>query len=110
MNSEASVPVMRSETRLPHADVSTAENVSVVSPVHVIVWPTKLQANRLVATALSPYLGYAKTAEIAKASVASGRTIRELVLEQRLMDAAQLDRILSAEVMTQPGDVGEHRK
>jgi aspartate ammonia-lyase len=69
-----------------------------------------LQRSTALATALSPYLGYAKTAEIAKASVASGRTIRELVLEQRLMDAAQLDRILSAEVMTQPGVVGEHRK
>jgi aspartate ammonia-lyase len=69
-----------------------------------------LHRSTALATALSPYLGYAKTAEIAKASVESGRPLRELVLEARLMDAAQLDRILSADVMTQPGVVGEDSK
>ncbi|MGH9241300.1 MAG: aspartate ammonia-lyase, partial [Vicinamibacterales bacterium] len=54
--------------------------------------------------------GYAKTAELAKASVQSGRSIRELVLEQGLMDPRQLDRVLSAEGMTQPGIVGEGSK
>ena len=55
-----------------------------------------LERSTAVATALSPYIGYAKTAEIAKAAVATGRSIRELVLERGLMDAQQLDRILSA--------------
>jgi aspartate ammonia-lyase len=63
-----------------------------------------------VATALSPYIGYAKTAEIAKEAVKSGRSIRELVLERALMDRAQLDRVLSAEAMTQPGIAGERTK
>jgi aspartate ammonia-lyase len=69
-----------------------------------------LERSTAVATALSPYLGYASTAEIAKASVETGRPIRELVLERKLMDASQLDRILSAEVMTRPGVVGEGSK
>ena len=60
-----------------------------------------------VATALSPSIGYAKTADIAKESVRTGRPIRELVLERGLMDADQLDRVLSAEVMTRPGIAGE---
>ena len=60
-----------------------------------------------VATALSPYIGYARTAEIAKESVKTGRPIRELVLDRGWLDAAQLDRILSAEVMTRPGIAGE---
>jgi aspartate ammonia-lyase len=59
-----------------------------------------------VATALSPYIGYAKTAEIAKESVKTGTPIRTLVLERGLMDAATLDRVLSPEVMTQPGIPG----
>ena len=57
-----------------------------------------LDRSTAVATALSPYIGYAQTAEIAKESVRTGRPIRELVLERGLLDAAQLDRILSAEV------------
>jgi aspartate ammonia-lyase len=65
-----------------------------------------LDRSTAMATALSPYLGYAKTAELAKESVRSGRSIRELVLEQRLLDAAQLDAILSVDAMTRPGIVG----
>jgi aspartate ammonia-lyase len=59
-----------------------------------------------VATALSPYIGYAATADIAKAAVANGKSIRELVLERGLLKADELDRILSAEAMTQPGIPG----
>jgi aspartate ammonia-lyase len=69
-----------------------------------------LDRSTAVATALSPYIGYAATAEIAKESVKTGRPIRELVLERRLLDAAQLDRILSAEAMTRPGITGESVK
>jgi aspartate ammonia-lyase len=68
-----------------------------------------LDRSTAVATALSPYIGYAATAEIAKAAVASGRSIRELVLERKLMKADDLDRILSAEAMTEPGIAGEKR-
>jgi len=69
-----------------------------------------LERSTAAATALSPYIGYAKTAEIAKAAVASGRSIRELVLERRLMDAAQLDRILSVDAMTRPGIAGKDQR
>ena len=65
-----------------------------------------LDRSTAVATALSPYIGYAATAEIAKASVASGKPIRDLVLERELLPAADLDRILSVEAMTTPGVVG----
>jgi aspartate ammonia-lyase len=66
-----------------------------------------LDRSTAAATSLGPYIGYAKTAEIAKAAVASGRSIRDLVLERGLMDAQQLDRILSVEAMTQPGIAGK---
>ncbi|HLG57407.1 MAG TPA: aspartate ammonia-lyase [Vicinamibacterales bacterium] len=65
-----------------------------------------LARSTAVATSLSPYIGYAKTAEIAKQAVATGRSIRDLVLESGLMEAPQLDRILSAEAMTRPGIAG----
>src|SRR5258706_10097214 len=68
-----------------------------------------LDRSTAVATALSPYIGYAKTAEIAKESVKTGRPIRELVLERKLLDAKQLDAILSAEEMTTPGIPGKEK-
>ncbi len=65
-----------------------------------------LDRSTATATALSPYIGYVATAEIAKASIATGRPIRELVLERGLLDAERLDQILSPEAMTRGGVVG----
>jgi aspartate ammonia-lyase len=65
-----------------------------------------LDRSTATATALSPYLGYEATAEIAKAAVATGKTIRQLVLERGLMKAEALDAILSVEAMTEPGIPG----
>ena len=63
-----------------------------------------------MATALSPFLGYEATAEIAKAAVTTGRSIRELVLERGLLDQEQLDRILSPGAMTRPGIAGRQER
>jgi aspartate ammonia-lyase len=68
-----------------------------------------LDRSTALATALSPRLGYALTAEIAKESVETGRPIREIVLERKLLEADRLDEILSAEAMTRPGVVGERK-
>jgi len=65
-----------------------------------------LDRSTALATALSPYIGYAATAEIAKTSVATGKSIRELVRERKLLSDAQLDEILAVEAMTSPGVPG----
>jgi len=65
-----------------------------------------LERSTATATALSPYIGYAATADIAKESVKTGRAIRELVLERGLLDSKRLDEILSADAMTRGGVVG----
>ena len=66
-----------------------------------------LDRSTAAATALSPYIGYAATAEIAKASVKSGKSIRAIVLERGLLDEARLNEILSVESMTRAGIVGD---
>jgi aspartate ammonia-lyase len=68
-----------------------------------------LDRSTAVATALSPHIGYAATAEIAKASVATGRPVREIVRERGLLDDATLDLILAPEAMTSPGLPGAHK-
>jgi len=65
-----------------------------------------LDRSTAAATALSPYIGYAATAEIAKESVKTGRSIRDLVIERGLIDAAKLDQILSVDAMTRGGITG----
>jgi aspartate ammonia-lyase len=65
-----------------------------------------LDRSTAAATALSPYIGYAATAEIAKESVKTGRSIRDLVIERGLLDASRLDEILSVDAMTRGGITG----
>ena len=54
-------------------------------------------------TVLAPYIGYNASAAVAKESVASGRSIRDIVLEQKLMAAEELDKIMQSEHLTEPG-------
>jgi aspartate ammonia-lyase len=65
-----------------------------------------LDRSTALATALSPYIGYAQTAEIAKLAVTTGRPIRDIVRERRLLSDAELDAILSVDAMTTPGIPG----
>jgi aspartate ammonia-lyase len=66
-----------------------------------------LDRSTATATALSPYIGYAATADIAKEAVKTGRPIRDIVLDRGLLDAKRLDDILSVEAMTKPGIAGK---
>lgn len=53
-------------------------------------------------TVLNPYLGYAQCAEIAKESLRTGKTLRQIVLDRGLMDQEQLARVLDLESMSRP--------
>jgi aspartate ammonia-lyase len=59
-----------------------------------------------VVTAFAPYIGYEKASEIAKESLESGRTVRDLLLERRLITPAEADLILNTHEMTQIGIAG----
>ncbi|WP_233531807.1 aspartate ammonia-lyase [Antrihabitans sp. YC2-6] len=48
-------------------------------------------------TALNPYIGYPAATLIAQEALLTGRNVADLVLEKRLLDRAELDRILQPE-------------
>ena len=56
----------------------------------------------MLVTALTPYIGYDQAAAVAKEAFRKNQTLREVVLEKKLMDAATLDRALDPRSMTQP--------
>jgi aspartate ammonia-lyase len=58
------------------------------------------QSTVALATALNPYIGYAKAAEIVKESIANGRSVIELARERGLLSEAQIEEILDARRMT----------
>jgi aspartate ammonia-lyase len=62
-------------------------------------------------TALNPIIGYKAASRLAKKALDTGQPVREIILEEGLLDAAWLDVLLSPERMTQAGMLGhEHKK
>jgi len=57
----------------------------------------------MLVTALNPHIGYDAAAAVAKEALATGKTLRDVVLQKGLMDAAALDAALEPLSMTQPG-------
>ncbi|MCB9496890.1 MAG: aspartate ammonia-lyase [Fibrobacteria bacterium] len=55
-----------------------------------------------VATALNPWIGYARASEIAREAHATRRPVRELVLERGWLTEEQLQEILSPEGLVRP--------
>lgn len=61
-----------------------------------------------VITAIVPHVGYKAAAKIADKAIASGEPVRELVLKEGLLSEKQLDEILDAFAMTEPGIAAKH--
>lgn len=64
--------------------------------------PQMVEQGLSLCTALVPEIGYDKSAAIAKKAAASGRTIREVALEETKLSPADLERILNPIKMTEP--------
>ncbi len=58
------------------------------------------ESSLALVTALNPYIGYLNAADVAKKSLATGKSIREIVLEQGLMDETQLAQVLDLTKMS----------
>ncbi len=58
-------------------------------------------------TALSPHIGYLKAAELAEKVLATGKSLREVVLESGILDAKSIEEILDIKAMTKPGIPGQ---
>ena len=68
-----------------------------------------LERSPALVTALAPKLGYAEAAKLAKEAVASGLTVKQLVMKKRLLEGAELEEVLDLRAMTEPGVPGEKR-
>lgn len=55
-----------------------------------------------IVTALLPYIGYEQAASIARDALSTGRSVIEIAREQKLLDKAQIEKILSPDNMLQP--------
>jgi fumarate hydratase class II len=62
-----------------------------------------VELSMAMVTSLAPRIGYDHAAEIAKESARSGKTVREICREKKVLTEAELDVALDPESMTEPG-------
>lgn len=60
-----------------------------------------------IITAICPYVGYQKAAEIAKEAIKTGESVRKLIIERGLLTKEQMDEIMDPVQMTEPGISGK---
>jgi len=57
----------------------------------------------LIVTALSPHIGYARSAELVKRALKERRSLIDVALEEKVMEKDQLEKVLDALPMTKGG-------
>jgi aspartate ammonia-lyase len=65
-----------------------------------------VERSAALATALAPRIGYARAAELTKQAVAEGVSVRELVVREGVLTAAEAATVLDLRRMTEPGVPG----
>jgi len=65
-----------------------------------------VEQSMALVTSLAPIIGYDRAAEIAKESVKTGKTVRTLCREKKILPEDQLTAALDPEEMTKPGGEG----
>jgi fumarate hydratase class II len=62
-----------------------------------------IELSMAMATSLAPKIGYDRAAEIAKESAKTGRTVREIAREKKVLPEKELEHALDPIKMTEPG-------
>ena len=66
-----------------------------------------VEASVGIVTAIVPFVGYQRAASIAKESLRTGVSVREIILRDKLLDASELDRILDPVAMTEARKISQ---
>ncbi|OHV19437.1 aspartate ammonia-lyase [Rhizobium sp. RMa-01] len=67
-----------------------------------------LEASTAVATALTPFIGYERAADLAKQVLATGKTIRQALAEDPVLSTSLIARATDPSVLTRPSRGGEN--
>lgn len=69
---------------------------------HEAICLAYLEKNPIIATALTPYIGYEKIAKAVKRAYKENRTIKEIVLAEKWLSEKELNKILDYKKLTKP--------
>ncbi|MBA2293110.1 MAG: aspartate ammonia-lyase [Gemmatimonadales bacterium] len=65
-----------------------------------------LERSPALVTALMPKIGYGEAAKLSKEALATGKTVKQLVTDKKVLEGAELDDVLNLRAMTEIGVPG----
>jgi aspartate ammonia-lyase len=57
----------------------------------------------MVVTAITPHIGYDNAAKVAKKAIAENKSVREIILEEKILPKEKVDEVLDLKKMTKGG-------
>ena len=66
----------------------------------------RIHKNPIIATVLSPLIGYDNAVEVVKRALKENKTVKQVVVEMKYLSAEEAEKILKPEIMTRPGFPG----
>jgi fumarate hydratase class II len=57
----------------------------------------------MVVTAITPHIGYDNAAKVAKKAIAENKSIRQVIIEEKILSKEKLDEVLDLKKMTKGG-------
>ena len=68
-----------------------------------------LERSPALVTALMPKIGYAESARLSKEALATGKTVKQLVTDKKVLEGRELDEVLDLRAMTEVGVPGSSK-
>jgi aspartate ammonia-lyase len=94
--------LFESLTSMKNAVDTFIENCIKGIRANVTVCNNNVEKSAGIVTAMAPYIGYQRSAFIAKESLATGLSVRKIILRDNIMTEDELNEILDARGMTEP--------
>jgi fumarate hydratase class II len=94
--------ILESIELLANSVDTLTEKCLVHMEVNADVCEAMVERSLAMATGLNPYIGYERAAAVAKEAYTTGKTIREICLEQKILPEDQLKQALDPWRMTHP--------
>ncbi len=69
-----------------------------------------LERSPALVTALMPKIGYAESARLAKEALATGKTVKQLVTDKKVLEGRELEEVLDLRAMTEVGVPGSSKE
>lgn len=94
--------LLESEEILAHAAIMFADKCILGLQANVDKCEQQIEWSMSMVTSLAPVIGYDKASKLAKQAVNEGKTVRQLCLDENILPAAELDKLLDPRTMLEP--------